>query len=96
LKVIVKLQPPQQPDRDPIIDAVRTLACLGVIICHVVGPFRSPDATESARFAANLLDTLSRPAVGVFFMLAGMFALRRTEKIAEAFLFRRGQAGDLL
>lgn len=74
--------------RDRVMDAVRALACIGVILCHIVSPFRHHPANSLVLQVANFLDALSRPAVGVFFMLAGYFALRRPGDAGPDGVFR--------
>jgi surface polysaccharide O-acyltransferase-like enzyme len=62
-------------ERNIVFDNMRLLACIFVIVSHVVSPWTHGGAVDGNQLVANLLDTAGRFAVGVFFMLSGMFAL---------------------
>ncbi|MBR4057557.1 MAG: acyltransferase family protein [Oscillospiraceae bacterium] len=66
------------PARELWADALRSLACVMVIVIHVCGTdWYTLPATGGAWQLANVLDSLVRPAVPIFFMLSGSFLLRR-------------------
>lgn len=64
-------------------DVLRVLAMAGVVLLHTVAPSVSSfSASNTQWWVANLLDSLARPSVPLFFMLSGALALR--VDVAEA------------
>jgi MoaA/NifB/PqqE/SkfB family radical SAM enzyme len=58
-------------------DDIRILATLGVVLAHVAAPYTHGGEVTLTFVFANFMDTISRPSVGAFFLLSGMFALER-------------------
>jgi hypothetical protein len=64
--------------REPVWDDIKAFAAIGVVLSHVCAPFTHGEITANLIFA-NLCDTFSRPSVGIFFILSGMFALSKVD-----------------
>lgn len=62
----------------PWIDVVRTMAILGVILCHVVDTvMTAPQAVGSEEYTlwTEVYKTLSRPSVSLFVLITGFLLL---------------------
>lgn len=78
--------PVKAPGRIEYADAMRLMAVVMVVCIHVAGPLLLTTPGTKKWLFANLLDSISRPAVPLFLMLSGMLLLP-PERIAPLKVF---------